>query len=236
MNVVISTRTALMSLILLGLTSTSVAHAEEASRWGMGAKLYATNWTVTNQDTDAESKAISGQLGLSGKYQKGRFYGGLAIQAGDFEFKDNAPAQPDGSASTAPTTIKHANSDLIFGYYFWQKVSLFIDIKNVSNEWEDGDKVEYSGIGYGINVVHPLSPRWAISGSFGLVPMRIKIDDKNVGDAGRSALDISLHYSLGPQSNLSISLKNQSQTDEYDNGLEQEHKFGALVLGGNIIF
>lgn len=223
-------------VMVLGFFAIPHAHAAEPTQWSVGAKLHATNWTVQDQSTGVETDADDMRLGLAVKFQNGRFYGGLSLLGGDFEFTGNAPARPTGPASTLPTTIKHGDTDLVFGYYFWPKVSLFLDLKNVSNEWDDGYKVEYGGIGYGISVVQPISQRWTFSGSFGLVPMRIELNGSNIGDAGRSALELSMHYTINQQFNMSFGLKSQAQTDEFDNGLKQEHHLGALVFGANLMF
>lgn len=225
--------------IFLGLALMAgggVASAGIPAQWSIGAKLHGSTWTVKNQATGQEAEAEGGQLGVSLKMQKGSFYSGLSFTGGDFEFTDRAPTHPVDGATPTPTTIKHGEADLIFGYYFWPQVSLFLDLKSVSNEGDDYEQVTYGGIGYGISGFHRLSEQWTLFGSFGLVPMRIRVADDRVGDTGRSALEFGLSYAPNQRLGLSASIRSQGQRDEYDNGLKQEQRMGALTFGANLTF
>ncbi len=221
---------------LMLLAGCGAASAGTPAQWSIGAKLHGSTWTTENKATGQKAEAEGGQLGVSLKMQKGAFYSGLSFTGGDFEFTDRAPTHPVNGATPTPTTIKHGEADLIFGYYFWPQVSLFLDLKSVSNEGDDYEKVTYGGIGYGISGYHRLTDQWTLFGSFGVVPMRIRVADDNIGDTGRSALEFGLSFTPSQRLNLSASIRSQGQRDEYDSGLKQEQHIGALAFGANLTF
>lgn len=221
-------------LLMCGLVLASAPlRAESTSQYSLGAKLLSTTWSGENPG-GAKFKSQSGQLSLEAKFQHQRWFGGLTLQGGQFEFDDTPPARPDGY--TAPggekVKIKRGEVDLVAGYYFWPRVSLFLDAKNVGNEWlADGYKVEYSGLGLGVSGYHPLSETWSLFGSFGLVPMNIKAEGDKVGTARRSALNVGFLYRFTSRANFTIGLQSQTQTNDYDDGTEQTQHVGALVFG-----
>lgn len=232
-------RTAKYGSLILALTSCvwlGAAHAESAARWGMGLKLHGSTWAGENDD-GTEFEASGGMLGLGVKVQGERVFGGLSVVGGEFEFEDDAPERPTKAMAPAPERIKQREADLIVGYYFWQKVALFLDLKTVTHHWvRDAYEVNYGGLGFGVSAHHGFAEGWSVYGTFGLVPMSIKVDDEDVGDAGRSALEFGVLYAPNPNVNLGIGLKSQGHRDEYDNGQEQEHRRGDLALGLNVMF
>lgn len=216
------------------LLASSASWAESDGQFSLGAKLLSATWKGENPD-GADFESQSGQLSLEAKYQQQSWFGGLTLQGGQFEFDDVAPERYDHKDFGGETVkIKRGEVDLVAGYYFWERVSLFLDIKNVGNEWvADGYKVEYSGLGLGVSGYHPMSETWSFFGSFGLVPMTIKADGKEIGNATRSALNVGFLYRFAPRANFTIGLQSQTQTNDYDDGTEQTQHLGALVFGVN---
>lgn len=214
------------------LLASAPLHAESPGQFSLGAKLLSATWTGENPG-GADFKSQSGQLGLEAKYQQQRWFGGLTLQGGTFEFDDVPPERYDHATLSGETVkVKRGEVDLVAGYYVWPRVALFLDIKNVDNEWvADGYKVEYSGLGLGVSGYHPVSDSWSFFGSFGLVPMTIKVDGEEIGNATRSALNVGFLYRFATRANFTIGLQSQTQTNDYDDGTEQTQHLGALVFG-----
>jgi len=217
------------------LLVTSTAFAQTNTQYSLGAKLDVSTWKGDNPG-GASFKAESPMLGLEAKIQHAKWFGGLTLTGGEFKFDTLAPTRPTRPLPTGsgPTTIKRGEVDLVLGYRFWSRISLFLDLKNVTNEWDtDGYKIEYTGLGIGITGFHPLTPEWTLFGNFGFLPMNIKADGQEVGDATRSALNVGFLYRLNSRFNLRVGLQSQTQTDKYDSGGKQTHNIGALMFGIN---
>jgi hypothetical protein len=216
------------------LLATGATWAGTPTQFNLGAKLHMATWSGDNPGGGKKFEAKSGMLGLEAKLQHQRWYGGLTLLGGQFTFDEVAPTRLDGYTppSGEKVKIKRGEVDLVAGYYFWSRVSLFLDIKNVSNEWDaDGYKLQYTGLGLGVSGFHPLSPSWSLFGSFGLVPMNIKAEGDKVGTATRAALNVGFLYRLSERVNFTIGVQSQSQTNDYDNGTEQTHRVGSLIVG-----
>lgn len=223
------------------------AHAQEQEQDDplyitLGARIMATGWEGENKgssDTSFESEN-GGALGLRFLMQKGRLYGGISLQGGEYDFEDGSPDRifdaplPIGGVSDEEATIERGEIDLLLGYYFWDKVSLFLDLKSVTNEWQDEDyALRYSGLGLGVAGVFPLSGRWTLYGTFGLVPLQIRADGDSIGDGLGSALELGAVWGFARNTNLVLALRNQHQQYDFDNGAEQTHDIGGLVIGIN---
>jgi hypothetical protein len=225
--------TTVMTGALLLVASQAWAQAE--TRYSLGAKLDFSTWKGDNPG-GASFKAGAPMLGLEAKVQHAKWFGGLTLTGGEFTFDTLAPSRPTNPlpAGSEPVTIKRGEVDLVLGYRFWSRISLFLDLKNVSNEWNtDGYKTEYSGLGIGITGFHPLSSQWTLFGNFGFLPMNIRADGQEVGNATRSALNVGFLYRINPWLNLRIGLQSQAQIDKYDSGGEQTHNINALMFGIN---
>lgn len=221
------------SLITGLLLASAPLWAESTTQYSLGAKLLSATWKGENPDGKT-FESQSGQLSLEGKLQHQRWFGGLTLQGGQFEFNGTAPERHTNPLppSTDSVKIKRGEVDLVAGYYFWPRVSLFLDVKNVANTWvKDDYKVEYTGLGLGVSGYHPLSETWSLFGSFGLVPMNIKADGEDIGKATRSALNVGFLYRFSARANFTIGLQSQTQTNDYDDGTEQTQHVGALVFG-----
>lgn len=220
----------------LSLLLTPLAWAQSGSQYSLGAKLDFATWGGDNPAGGKSFEAGSTLLGLTGQFRYQRWFAGLTLLGGDFEFTAEAPARPTRPlpAGSEPVTIKRSEVDLVLGYQFWRRVGLFLDLKSVGNEWlSDGYTVNYLGLGLGVNGHLPLSPAWTLFGNVGIVPMRIEAEGEKVGNAGRGALNVGLLYRTGSRMGFSIGLQVQSQTNAYDDGTEQTHVLGALRVGVN---
>lgn len=213
----------------------SQASAQSKVQFSFGAKVDLSNWEGENPG-GADFDEKGSMLGVEAKIQYGKWFGGLTLAGGEFDFGTPAPSRPTKPlAARKETTIKRGEADLIMGYRFWPRIALFLDIKSVNNEWDaDSYKIKYTGLGFGVAGHYPLAPKWTLFGSLGFVPMNIEADGKDVGDATRSALNVGFLYQLTKSLNLSIGLLNQTQTDDYDEGDEQTHNISALTLGINV--
>ncbi len=230
----------LIALLALGLSWPVLAEGE--SYLVVGARVQSSSWSGDNgsgggQDFEAEE---GGQFGFNVTYRKGRFYTGMNFQGGEYEFSGGAPDRVGQNfvLSDNEATIKRGEFDWFFGYYFWDYVSLFLDIKSVTNDWQGNVDyaLNYSGLGMGVTGFYPLNEDWTLYGSFGVVPLTIKADKEEFGDGTGSAIEFGAIYRMTPQWNLTMSIKNQHQEYDFDNGSEQTHDIGGLVLGVNYQF
>lgn len=218
------------------LLSSSSVFAQTNTTFSFGAKLNLATWDGDNPGSGNNFEAKTNMLGLEAKVAHGSWFGGLTLLGAEFEFKDDAPARPTNPLppSSNPVVINRGETDLVLGYRFWPKISLFLDIKNVTNKWDaDNYKMEYIGLGIGISGFHPVSAKGTLYGNFGFVPMNIKADGKEVGEAKRSAFNFGYLYKASPRISLSVGLQSQNQTNDYDDGSKQTHGLGALMFGIN---
>lgn len=209
----------------------------------LGAKLQGGNWEGDNEnssDTSFESEN-GGTFGLRFLMQKGRLYGGISLQGGEYDFEGGSPDRifdaplPAGARSADEATIERGEVDLLLGYYFWEQVSLFVDFKNVTNEWQDENyALRYSGLGFGVSGFVPLAERWTLFGTFGFVPrLNIRADSDDIGDGTGSALEFGVVWRMLDATNLVFSLRNQHQEYDFDNDAQQTHDIGGIAIGIN---
>jgi hypothetical protein len=218
------------------LFSASQGWAESDTRYSVGAKLDFSTWRGDNPNGSSFDTRAP-MFTLEAKAQHNNWFGGITLSGGEFRFANTSPSRPNNASPMGnnSATVKRGEADFILGYRFWQRVSLFLDLKNINNEWSsDAYKVSYTGLGWGVSTHQPLSSQWVVYGNFGLVPMNIKANGQQIGDATRSALNVGLLYRLHRGINFNMGLQSQTQVDNYDNGSEQSHRIGALTLGVNI--
>jgi hypothetical protein len=223
----------------LNLITGPVASAAETHRFGLGAHLQLSNWKGDNNGTSPDFEANANQLALSLRYQYGRFYSGLSLQDGSFDFTNGAPERNNKTISVATpnVTIDRGEVDLLAGYYFWPQVSLFVDIKNVTNTWRDlGYSEKVTGLGLGISGFALLPNNWIFYASFGIVPLTIETGSDTIGDGNGASLELGTSYTINNHHHVSVGVKSQSQTYNFDNGHKQKHQLGGLVLGYNYTF
>ena len=226
---------AIIPVFIISLFSPLYSIADEAPvNVSFGASVQPARWKGENLNGGTDFETTSSQLQLNLRIRKEKIYGGLSFQGAEFEFKDGAPNKVNENVSVRDddATIKRGEFDLVFGYYFWPKVSLFIDLKSITNDWKnDGYAVRYNGMGFGVSGYQPINADWVMFGSIGFVNLDIRADSKSIGDGKGSALVIGALYRINQQVNFTVSLKSQHNEYDFDEGSEQEHDIGGLVLG-----
>jgi hypothetical protein len=248
---------ALSCLVITASVFTSGAYAQHSL--GLGVKLLGSNWKGENVTSANDFESTNGgQFALNLVYQYNRLYTGANFQGGDYKFKDDAPDQISKSDSVytisrlqpgEELTIKRGEADILVGYYFWPKISLFLDLKSITSEWKDNDPdtdnyaMQYLGLGFGISGFIPLNENWMLFGSFGIVPSgtirQIKGGDKGeIGDGSSGALEFGAIYNINRNNRLNFGLKSQWQNYEFDNVArsEQKHQLGGVFVGYNYLF
>lgn len=220
---------------------TAWAESSSPLSLGLGVKLlWPAGMEIENQNTEKTVNSDSGaQLGLNLVLQKGRFYTGLNLQGGNYRFNDETPQQtPDEDSET----INRSEFDLLVGYYFWERISLFVDLKAINNEWQDQDyKLGFGGLGLGISGFIPLTQKWLLFGSLGFVPVaNIEENGKNAGDGTSAALEFGGIYNFNHRNRINFGFKAQQQTynfdDDFNNGQKQTHGLFGLFVGYNHLF
>lgn len=202
----------------------------------IGVKLEPSNWQGSNYATDSKDfESDTGRLGLSVGLQKGSFYAGINIKGGEFEFKNGSPDQitATGVISSDQAVIQRSEVDLLFGYYLWRRFSLFVDLKNSGNKWQDPDyELVSSGLGVGGTGYYPLSQKWIIFGSIGFIKLNLTVDDEEVGTGTGGAVEIGFMYRMTERTSLTLNARNQTRVYELDNGSKQTYEIGVpLVIG-----
>jgi len=250
------TKTLTISCLLLTACAISQsAAAQSPMSLGLGVKLLGSQWKGDNVGSNTTFESDSGgQFGLNLVFQKGRFYTGFNFQSGNYRFKNNAPDQISKTNSVysktpvQDVTIKRGEADILAGYYFWPKISLFLDIKSISSEWDDknSNTENYSnnflGLGMGVSGFIPLNEKWTLFGSFGVVPSGVikqTNGDKNeIGKGNSGALEFGSIFNIASQHRINFGIKSQWQNYKFDNDQndEQKHQLAAVFLGYNYVF
>ncbi len=226
----------LLAALLGALALPVFAQADDPLTMSVGAGVQLSGWQGENEgSSETDFDAGGGLLRLNVSLQKGRFYGGLSLTGGRFDFEEGSPDRVGPESSAPPdreATVERGEFDLLLGYWFWERVSLFLDVKSVSNEWQgESYSLRYSGLGAGVSGFVPLAEPWTLFGSFGVVPLTIRALGEDIGDGRGSALEVGVLYRLGQRTSLSFSLKNQHQEYDFDSGADQTHDLGGLAFG-----
>ncbi|HEY9050632.1 MAG TPA: hypothetical protein VIQ03_03750 [Gammaproteobacteria bacterium] len=230
----------LFSSLLLTALSMQTAYADQSIT--LGVKLLGTGWQGDNGAVSSSFNSDEGgQLAFSASYLQDKFYAGISLQNGEYKFSGAAPDQftPSGRNSTSNVDIEHREIDLLVGYYFWQQVSLFADIKGVSNTWSnDNYKQNFGGLGFGASGYLALNNDWTGFGSIGFVGRGdIKDDnDVKVGDGTSSALEVGAIYRIDPNNTINLGLKFRNYRFEYLDNTTQDYSINALFFGYNHSF
>lgn len=227
--------TVIILLINAQLLFLSSAQAVEEWRLTLGGKLQGLTFKGDNgisggQDFEAESSAV----GLSAGLQRGSWYTGLRFSVSEYDFTDGAPdIEPiDGPSSVDSVTVGRGELDIMFGYYFWPRVSLFTGLKAISHEYQNQDyQLNYNGASLGIAGYHPLNERWSAFGSLAVTNLTMREDGDKLGQSNGSAVEIGAVYRLGEDSIIALSLHGQNQKNKFDNDDRQTHEIGGLSFG-----
>lgn len=227
----------ILSSFLLNTLLISTSIADE--RITFGAKVLFAGWQGNNGSVSSSFNSDEGgQLAFSASYSLNKFYTGLSLQSGKYNFSSSAPDQftTTGRVSTTNTDVEHREVDLLAGYYFWKNVSLFADLKGVSNTWTSNNyKQDFGGLGFGVSGFLPISDTLTLFGSTGFVG-KGDIKDSNkvkVGEGSSGALEFGAIYRLATQSTLNIGLKFRTYDFEYLDNTSQDYSVNGLFVGYN---
>jgi len=212
------------------------------NRLTFGAKLLGAGWKGDNGTggSDFESDK-GGQFAINVSYKVNDFYVGLNVQRGEYEFDGAGPDRFSvfGRFSSNNVTIEQTDIDLLFGYYFWPQISLFIDIKSVTNDWK-GEPYQqtFTGLGLGAAGYIPMNDRWTLFGSIGFIGENDIEDntDNKVGEGTSYALEIGTVYTLNENNFLNFGVKTRNYDFEFRDSSKQEYKINALFFGYNYSF
>lgn len=228
-------------LLLICLFTSSQVLASEP-KFTLGVKLLGAGWQGDNGGvSDKFNSDEGGQLALSASFSRDKFYTGISIQGGNYTFNSSAPDKftPSGRISNSNVEIKQQEMDLLAGYYVWSNVSLFADIKVVSNTWSDDSyKQNFSGLGLGASGFIPLAGQWTGFATVGFIfSGEIKDDNKSkVGDGNSSALELAAIYRLSDVNSLNMGIKFRNYSFEYLDNSSQDYSVNALFFGYNHSF
>lgn len=230
------TKTLIYSLLFASLVSSN-AFANE--RINLGAKLLFAGWQGDNGGLSSSFNSDEGaQIAFSASYSLDKFYTGISLQSGKYNFSGTAPDQftLSGRTSSSNTDIEHREIDLIAGYYFLKNVSFFIDLKGVNNTWTDNNyKQSFGGLGFGVSSFLPVSKSLTLFGSAGFVG-RADIKDNNkqkVGDGTSGALEFGAVLKLSAQNTINAGLKFRTYNFKYLDDSSQTYSINGLFIGYN---
>lgn len=226
------------ALVALALTGLAPAAAGDFS---LGITLNASGWEGDNGpgrgDFDSDR---GGQFALNLNYRSGKFYTGVNLQGGTYDFDSGAPDQftSVGTISTRNDDVEHEDFDLLVGYYFWPNVSLFLDLKVAKSEWRStGYEQAFSGLGFGVSGFHPLDDQWLLFGSLGFVGGELDDnDDSSLGDGDSSSIVFGAVYRIDDDDTINFGLKLRGYDFDYDDGNEQDYTLNGLFFGYQHIF
>ena len=226
--------------LMLVLAHAPASHA--AQSLSIGATINGSNWKGDNGSGNSNFESDrGGQLAASINYRVDKFYTGLNLQGGTYDFGSDAPTQftSKGTLASSDVKLEHSDFDLLVGYYFWSNISLFLDLKVTHSEWRDsGYEQAFSGLGFGVSGFHPINDKWVLFGSFGFVNGDLDDDDdtSSHGDGTSTALIGGAVYRLDKSNTINFGLKLRNYEFDFDDGNDQEYSLNGLFFGYNHTF
>ncbi|MFV1984401.1 MAG: hypothetical protein ACC657_12740 [Thiohalomonadales bacterium] len=234
-----------ISIILTFYSITAIAQVIV----NIGPRLLLSDWVGKNSSGFTYKSSYSTQVGFNIGLQKGKYYGGLSFLQGTYVFKNEGPAKgneffsdpnfPFNNQNVSNFEVFRFELDLIFGYYFWDNISLFIDQKVISNDSTINSYTQqFEGIGLGAAGTWPLDSRWSLFGSFGLIPSATSYanNPQNTIDSSYSvSLEFGGAYRIAENHRVNIGLKSHIQEYSYNNGASQKHRIGGLSIVYNYL-
>lgn len=212
-----------------------------------GARLLPSTWSGENKETGETFSSGATALGINVKLQWRDLYGGLSLAGSDYEFDatDYSPYRPTTKVLPAedqdPIKINRGEFDLVVGYYVWDYLSVFVDIRSKTSKWADDYELNYAGLGAGVTAHYNFSPKWTIFGSLGASSLNIvakekDVDDEEVGSGSGSAAEFGVLFRMTSMLNLYATLKSQSQVYDYDDNTSETHRVSGATLGVSTVF
>ena len=229
-------------ILTLIATATLAQHAMADERITLGVKLLGTGWQGENGGVASSFNSTDGgQLAFSAAYSANKFFTAINLQSGRYQFKNSAPDQftPSARISTSNVDVQQREFDLLAGYYFWESVSLFFDLKGVSNTWSNNDyRQNFGGLGLGAAAHFPLNAEWTGFGSIGFIGRsEIKDDNKvKVGEGSSGALELGAVYQTSADSTINMGIKFRNYRLDYLDNSTQNYVVNALFVGYNHSF
>jgi hypothetical protein len=222
--------------IALGASYSTGVQAD-APVFNGGAKIALGGWKVDDNDGSARAEGNGSLLNLQMALHWSKTYVGMGLGGGKFDFGTHAPRQPTAPAAPAQSgSLQRGEFDLVLGYYFWQRYSLFTAIKSTSAKWDDGYILDTGGLGAGVSAQHALGQRWSLLWHAGVMSLDAKHDKVKIGTGSATMLDFSGVYHVTPTTGLNFGLKVQEQKLQFDNGVHQTHNLSTLGAGVNHAF
>jgi len=219
------------------------APAGQAARsLSLGVTANGSSWEGDNGSGNSNFESDrGGQLAASINYRVDKFYTGLNLQGGTYDFGSDAPSlyTSRGNLTSRDVKVEHSDFDLLFGYYFWSNISLFLDFKATHTEWRDtGYEQAFSGLGFGVSGFHPIDDKWVLFGSFGFVNGNLDDDENRSshGDGTSSALVGGAVYRIDKANTINFGLKLRNYEFDFDDGNDQEYSLNGLFFGYNHTF
>ena len=232
----------ILTALALSLLLTFAPASQAAKSLSIGATINGSAWEGDNGSGNSNFESDrGGQFAFRINYRVDKFYTGLNLQGGTYDFGGDAPSQftSRGSLTSSDVKVEHSDFDLLFGYYFWSNVSLFLDLKATHSEWRDtGYEQAFSGLGFGIAGFHPIDEKWILFGSFGFVNGDVDDDDdtSSHGDGTSTALAGGAVYRIDNSNSINFGIKLRSYDLDFDDGNDQEYTINGLFFGYNHSF
>ncbi|MBI3774463.1 MAG: hypothetical protein HY273_02735 [Gammaproteobacteria bacterium] len=222
----------------IALTASSITAAQaDAPVFNGGAKIGISGWVVDDNDGSTRAKGSGSLLNLHLALHWDNAYAGAGLSGGKFDFGNHAPRQPTGTAAPSQSgSLQHGEFDAVFGYYFWERVSLFAALKSTSAKWDDGYTLSTGGLGAGVAAQHSIAPLWSLLWHFGVMSLDAKHDRDKIGTGSATTLEFSGVYHANASTGLNFGLKLQGQKLDFDTGVRQTHNLSTLGFGVNHAF
>ena len=210
-----------------------------------GVVLFPNTWSGEDKDTGEKFSSSATNLGINLKFQWRDLYTGISVAGAEYEFntKDYSPARPSAilPLKDDPIKIKRNEFDLLIGYYVWDMVSIFVDLRSKSLKWSDDYEITYAGLGAGVTGHYSFSPKWTIFGSLGASSLDIKskergYNERNIGDGVGTAASFGVLYRLTRMLNFYSTFKSQRQEYRYDNKITEIHDINGINIGFSTVF
>lgn len=230
-----------VSLLVLLVTMFTSPLLRAENTVSLGVTLNGAKWSGDNgSGRSTFSSTEGGQFGLSANVNLDRLYLGISLQGGEYSFNGDAPDQftAAGAVSASGTAVKHSDFDLLAGYYFWPRVSLFVDLKGASSRWQNnGYEQSFGGLGIGVSAYQPINQKWLFFGSLGFVGGGIEDSDKaELGDGRSRSLVAGGVYSIEKNQHLNFGFRFRKFRFDFDDGNSQDYTMNGVFLGYTHIF